>query len=127
MAEREQHDVGLVIARLLLGALFLVTAYYKFDDPDGVARFLTDAGFPAANAFTWGAALLELVGGAALIVGVFPGPFALVLALYLVPTTLLFHRDLDQDWQITNLIKNTGVIGGLLAIWATRGGRIRLK
>ena len=126
MAEREQHDIGLVIARLLLGSLFIVMGYYKFGDITGVAEFLTSQGLPAPTAMAWLAAIVEMGGGIALILGVFPGPVALVLALYLIPATLKFHGDIEVDAQVTHLIKNTGIIGGLIAVWASRGGKIRL-
>ena len=51
---------------------------------------------------------------------------ALLLALYLIPSTLKFHGDIEVDAQITHLIKNTGIIGGLIAVWASRGGKLRL-
>ena len=127
MAEREQHDVGLVIARLLMGSLFLITGYYKFTDIGGLTTWLTDAGLPMGSALAWAAAVAEVIGGLALIVGVWPGPIALVLALYLVPATIMFHGDLEVSAQVTHLIKNVAIIGGLIGIWASRGGRIKLR
>ena len=126
MAEREQHDIGLVIARLLLGSLFVVMGYFKFGDIPGVAAWLTEWGLPAGTALAWVAAIIEMGGGIALILGVFPGPVALLLALYLIPATLKVHSDVSVDSQVTQLIKNTGIIGGLTAIWSCRGGKIRL-
>lgn len=126
MAEREQHDIGLVIARLLLGALFIVMGFYKFGDIDGLAAWLAGQGLPAPTALAWFSAVAEMGGGIALVIGVFPGPVALLLALYLIPATLKFHGDIEVDAQVTHLIKNTGIIGGLLAIWSCRGGKIRL-
>jgi len=124
--EREQHDIGLVIARLLLGAMFIVMGYYKLGDIEGVAKFLTDAGLPAGTALAWLAVVVEMAGGIALVIGVWPGRVALVLALYLIPATLKFHGQFEVGAQVTHLLKNTGIIGGLLAIWASRGGKIRL-
>ena len=80
----------------------------------------------APTVFAWIAAIIETVGGLALIVGIFPGRVALLLALYLVPATLKFHGDIEVDAQVTHLIKNTGIIGGLIAVWASRGGKLRL-
>ena len=51
--EREQHDVGLVLARLLLGGLFIVMGYYKFGDITGVAEFLASQNLPAPTALAW--------------------------------------------------------------------------
>jgi putative oxidoreductase len=127
MPEREQHDVGLVIARLLMGSLFVITGYYKFADIEGLATWLAGADMPMSNALAWLAAFGEVAGGLALIVGIWPGPVALVLALYLVPATIMFHGQLDVSAQVTHLIKNIAIIGGLIGIWASRGGKIKLK
>ena len=126
MAERDRHEVGLVAARLLMGALFVVMGYYKIGDIAGVAEWLAEWGLPGGTALAWAVAVVEMGGGIALAIGIWPGPVALLLALYLVPATLWFHRDVDVDAQVTHLIKNTGIIGGLLAIWSCRGGRMRL-
>jgi len=126
MPDREQHDIGLVVARVLLAIVFIVMGCYKFGDIAGVSEWLAREGLPASTALAWLAAFVEVLGGLALAIGVFPGRVALGLALYLIPLTLMFHGHLDVDWQVTHLIKNTGIIGGLIAVWASRGGKIRL-
>ncbi len=126
MADRETNDVGLLLARVLLGAVFVATGVYKLRDVAGLAADLEAWNFPLTHATAWAVALFETLGGLALIVGLRGGWVALALALYLVPATLIFHTDFDNVGQVTHLIKNAGLIGGLLGVWATRGGRLRL-
>jgi len=124
--QREQHDTGLLVARVLLGVLFIVMGVYKLSGIDELATWLGTQNVPLPTAAAWFAAIVETAGGIALAVGIFPGRVALLLALYLIPATLKFHGDINVDAQITHLIKNTGIIGGLIALWASRGGRLRL-
>lgn len=124
--QREQHDTGLLVARVLLGVLFIVMGIYKLSDVEGLATWLGKQDLPVPTLLAWFSAIVETAGGLALAVGIFPGRVALLLALYLIPATLKFHGDIEVDAQITHLIKNTGIIGGLIALWASRGGKLRL-
>lgn len=60
---------GLLLLRLLLGAIFLRTGWGKFQHLDKVAAFFASLGIPAAKIQAPFVACIELVGGAALILG----------------------------------------------------------
>jgi putative oxidoreductase len=69
--------------RGVLGALFVVLGYMKLAEP-GLARtaeIMGSVGLAPGIAWAWVAGLIELVGGAALILGVLTRWAALVLAL----------------------------------------------
>jgi putative oxidoreductase len=55
----------------------------------------------------------------------------LILALYLVPVTLLCHNfwayhGMDQQMQMINFLKNLAILGGLLALASEGAGPISL-
>jgi uncharacterized membrane protein YphA (DoxX/SURF4 family) len=68
-----------------------------------------------------------VVAGAALAAGVAPRAAAGALVASLVPTTLAGHRFWDQEdargraMQLTQFLKNLGLIGGLLCTMADDG------
>ena len=65
-------------------------------------------------------AAVKVVAGSLFALGKFPRLTALVLAVSIVPTTLAGHRFWEHDdptekfGQISNFLKNTGLLGGLL-------------
>jgi putative oxidoreductase len=65
------RDLALLVTRVAVGAVFLAHGWQKLftNGIDGTAAFFDQAGVPAATASAWFAALVELAGGAALIVG----------------------------------------------------------
>jgi putative oxidoreductase len=72
-------DAGLLFARLALGVVFLAFGYAKLFTMgiDNVAQFVMAAnGIPAPVLSAWVVALVEFVGGIAIILGLFARYFA---------------------------------------------------
>ncbi|MDH6228784.1 DoxX family protein [Streptomyces sp. MJP52] len=65
------RDLALLVTRVAVGAVFLAHGWQKLftNGIDGTAAFFDQAGVPAATASAWFAAVVELAGGAALILG----------------------------------------------------------
>ncbi|WP_277211417.1 DoxX family protein [Isoptericola croceus] len=65
------RDIALLVARAAIGIVFVAHGWQKLftQGIDGTAAFFDQMGIPAAVAAAWFAALVELVGGAALILG----------------------------------------------------------
>ncbi|WP_166020253.1 DoxX family protein [Streptomyces chilikensis] len=65
------RDLALLVTRVAVGAVFLAHGWQKLftNGIDGSAAFFDQAGVPAATASAWFAAVVELAGGAALILG----------------------------------------------------------
>jgi putative oxidoreductase len=65
------------------------------------------------------ALVIELVGGLAILLGLFTRFTAWILFLYLIPTTFLFHnfwalQGMDQIDNMIHFEKNLAIMGGLL-------------
>lgn len=65
------RDLALLVARAAIGIVFFVHGWQKLftQGIDGTAGFFEQMGIPAAGVAAWFAALVELVGGAALVLG----------------------------------------------------------
>jgi len=74
-----------------------------------------------------GAALLELVGGLALVVGFRTRLVAIALAAFSVVAAVLFHSALGDQNQFIHFFKNVAMAGGLLQVAAFGPGRFALS
>ncbi len=103
-----------LIGRLLIALLFVGGAVQKVTDPAPVMQMITSIGLPGS--LVWPVAAFDLIAAVALVFGPFAGAWALVLALYCLFTSW-FHWQLRADpWQVTIMVKNWAIAGGLFTI-----------
>lgn len=108
---------GDTAGRWLLAGLFVGGTVQKLVDPAAAQGLL--AGFGLPGWLIWPAAAASAVGGMALILGLWLGPVALMLAAYCVVTSI-FHLIPDDPWQMSIFVKNWAIAGGLLVLASTR-------
>jgi putative oxidoreductase len=87
------RDIALLLARIGLGTVFLAHGWQKLDTNgiDGTAAFFDSVGVPLPTVAAWFSALVETVGGAALILGVAVPLVALLLVLDMLGAFLFVH------------------------------------
>jgi putative oxidoreductase len=120
-------DINLLVGRLLLVALYLVSATGKWDDLLGLAATLDGQGFPAPMVLAVIAATAELGGALAVALGFRTRSAALGLIAYTVLATLTFHafwqlQAPEAQAQSIQFLKNLGLIGGFLLLSAVGPG-----
>ena len=113
--------------RFLLSVIFLLSGIHKLMDWSGTADYMASYGMTAVPFFLTAAVVVELVGGAALLFGYYTRLAALVLFLYLIPVTYIFHhfwglQGHAQQEQMINFLKNLAIMGGLLEFCAVGAG-----
>ncbi len=116
-----------VVARTLLALMFVLAGFSKFSDLSGTAGYIASGGLPLPGVVAFLTATLEVVGGIALIVGYQARIVALVLALFTIVASLLFHNfwamPADQQYlQQLMFMKNMSVAGGLLMVFVLGAG-----
>lgn len=109
------------VGRAALGVLFFVSGLLKIGGYAGVAGYMSSMGLPFASILLAGVIALEVGGGLLLITGWQARWAALALALFLIPTTLVFHAFWAADAahyqdQLTNFLKNLSIFGGMLLL-----------
>ena len=109
-------------------AIFVWSGFGKLVAIDGTALSIASKGLPVPQVLAVSAALVEIVAGIMVAVGFKTRWAALALIAFAAAATYLFH----DFWNMTgsartqNLIqfyKNLSVVGALLMIVATGGGR----
>ncbi len=108
------------IARVLLCLVFVHAVIGKLTGFSGVAGMIAGRGIPLAPVLLAAAVALMAVGSVLVISGYRARLGAILLLLFLVPTTLLFHNDVADPQERIALFKNLSIMGGLLLV-ADRG------
>ena len=109
-----------VFGRIFISALFLVEAVRKFFNPDISIIYMSDHGVP--EFLFYPSIAFEIILPLFLIVGYKTKIAGALLALFVLTVTLIFHTHhiIDDGMQLTVLLKNFAIIGGLLVIIANK-------
>lgn len=117
-------DVLNLTGRVLIALLFLGGAVQKLGDAAPVQAMLAGIGLPGW--LIWPVAGFNLVAAVGLVIGPRVRVWALLLAGYCLLTSY-FHWQLRADpWQVTIMVKNWSIAGGLLILAAQGPGRFAL-
>jgi putative oxidoreductase len=122
-------DAWALVGRVLLGWLFFINAWPRLTGgTGGFAGYLKTLGVPSPELMAWVATIVEIVAGAALILGVATRYAALAAVIYTAITILLAHRYWEypaaqQMGQYFNFLKNLAIMGGLMLVFVTGAGR----
>jgi putative oxidoreductase len=129
-AARSRNGV-IFIARVALMALFVIFGWQKLTAFGATTDYFSHTGLPLPTLAAAFAIAVELLCGLALIAGFVTRPVAIFLALYTLATAFIGHpywtmTGVDQYEAMTNFYKNVSIIGGLLLLYATGGGKYSL-
>ena len=104
------------IGRLLISALFLISAYNKILSIDGTMSWMGGYGIPGFLLYpTIG---LEIIFPLFIIIGYNARISAALLAIFCLATAFIFHFDFTDQMQTIAFLKNIGLAGGFLFILA---------
>ena len=104
------------IARLLISALFLISAYNKIFSIDGTMSWMEGFGIPGLLLYPTIA--LEIILPLFIIIGYQARLSAGLLAVFCIATAFIFHYDFVDQMQTIAFLKNLGLAGGFLFIVA---------
>lgn len=110
-------------ARILTGGVFAYMGLFKILNWGVTAGWMAMKGFPPSliPLLLVGAILIELGGGLAIMLGFRIKLVSVGLALFLIPTNLIFHNfwALPPEMQASeqlSFLQNIAIMGGLLAL-----------
>ena len=105
-----------LIGRILISALFLISAYNKIFSFDGSMSWMEGFGVPGFLLYP--AIALEIVLPLLIIIGYKARVAASLLALFCLSTAFIFHLNFADPMQKISFLKNIGLAGGFLFIVA---------
>lgn len=111
-------NILVLVGRILISVIFITSGYAKLTSIGGTAGYFGGLGLPAPMVTAWVVALLEFVGGLAILVGFKTRIAALLLALFCAGSALIAHFDFADQMQSIQFMKNLAIAGGLLVLAA---------
>ena len=117
------HIVELV-GRIFLSALFLIEGVGKLFTKELVVMYMEDYGVPGILFIP--AVIVEILFPLLLIVGYKTRLAALVLALFTLTVTIIFHTDFDDGMQLISFFKNLAITGGFMIVIAYGSNKFSL-
>jgi len=125
----ERKDWAALLGRILLALTFVTSGFGKLMAFAGTVGTIAGKGVPLPEVAAALTILIELGGGLAIIAGWKTRWWALLIALFIVVITPIFHNYWampDPQKMMTNQImfwKNVSMIGGFLVLFAFGPGR----
>ena len=105
-----------LVGRILISALFLISAYDKIYSIDGSMSWMEGFGIPGFLLYP--AIVLEIILPFCIIIGYQARISAGLLAIFCLATAFIFHLDFVDPMQKISFLKNVGLAGGFLFILA---------
>jgi putative oxidoreductase len=121
------NNVLLLLGRILIAIIFIVSGFGKLTNIGGTAGYFGSLGLPMPVLTAWVVALLEFVGGLAVLVGFQTRLAALALGLFTLAATFIAHFNFSDQMQTIMFMKNLAIVGGFLAFVAYGPGKLSIE
>ena len=123
------YDSVILLSRVFLSLPFLYSGIDKCWRWDAAQREVAASGLPWPTLLHLVTVVVQLGGGLSLLLGIEARLGALLLSLFLLPVTLLYHPFWKRSGagfvaEADHFLSNLAIIGGLLVIVALGGGPI---
>ncbi len=112
----------LLLARILLAAIFILAGFAKLTDISGTAGYFGMYNLPAPTVVAVIVGLVELVGGLAILIGFQTRLASWGLAIFCVATALVAHMNWAEMAEMISFQKNLAIAGGFLALSVAGAG-----
>jgi len=123
MISEKKKDALKLLGRVLLSTIFILAGYGKIVGFGGTVAYAAAFNVPFPEVAIILAIVFELLGGLMLLVGFQTRWTALALAVFTLLVSGVFHANFAEQTEVTMLLKNLAIAGGLLYVKAGGAGR----
>lgn len=113
-------------ARICLCIIFIKSGIGKILGFAGTASMMAGQGLPIPEVLLFFTVAFQLLGGLSLLFGYKVKIGAILLILFLIPATLVFHNPIIDPSEVNSFLKNIGLIGGLLMVIYAGSGALSI-
>ena len=120
------RGVGALLGRIMMAYIFVSAGIEKIGGPAATMKFMASGGLPRSlvpELFVL-SIVVELLGGLMLAAGWHAELASLIMFLFMIPVTIVFHVSTGQtvEWE-----KNVAIMGGLLMVAVLGPGGLSLR
>ena len=115
-----------LLGRAFLAAIFLNSGVGHIFGFAGLTKMMSERGLPVAPLLLAGSIFCLLVGGLSILFGFKARWGAILLILFLIPTTFVFHNPVADPKELNSFLKNFGLIGAMLLIYYYGSGPVSI-
>src|SRR5262249_38084674 len=129
---RMTRGILAVLGRLMLAAIFLLSAVGKLGNFNGTAGMMEHKGVPSAQIILVGATAFEGAGSLSIVLGCRPRIGAILVLVLLILATYYFHDfwriddPKEKQDQMIQFLKNLAIMGAMVLIIANGTGPMSL-
>lgn len=122
-----------LIGRILFSAIFISSGFSQFLKLNEMSQYTASMGVPLPTVATIVAAIMILLGGLSILLGYKVKIGALLLVVFLIPATIIFHAfwgiedAMQSQMQTIMFMKNIAIIGGALMFYYFGSGPISIE
>lgn len=113
-------------ARICLCLIFFKAGISHIIGFSNTAQMMGNNGLPIPHILLFFTVIFQLLGAIYLLLGYQVKIGSILLIIFLIPATLVFHNPLVDSAEINSFLKNIGLIGGLLMIIYSGAGAVSL-
>lgn len=113
-------------ARICLSLIFIKAGISHILGFSDTVSMMAQQGLPLPSLLLIGTIVFQLLGSISLLLGYKVRIGSILLIIFLIPTTLIFHNFLANPNEVNDFLKNIGLIGGLLMVIYAGAGAISL-
>ncbi len=115
-----------LFGRICLCLIFFYGSFGNFSDFAATQERMAEMGLPFPALLLAGNVIFQIVGAISLLLGFKVQWGAIILIVFLIPTTLVFHPFWTDGSEVIPFLKNLGLIGGLLLLTQTGAGAVSI-
>lgn len=113
-------------ARICLSLIFLKAGISHITGFSGFVELIASSGLPLAPLLAIATIVFQLLGALSLLLGYQTKIGSILLILFLIPASFMFHSPFDPE-QLNAFLKNIGLIGGLLMVIYAGSGALSVE
>jgi putative oxidoreductase len=113
-------------ARICLSLIFFKAGISHILGFGETVQMMTNQGLPLANLLLAGTVVFQLLGAVSLLLGYKIKVGSILLIIFLIPASLVFHNFIADPSQLNDFLKNIGLIGGLLMLIYAGSGALSI-
>ena len=127
-------NATLLLGRILMSAIFILAGFMKLTTAAATQDMFAKMGLPMPMVVCIVSVVIELIGGLAILLGLWTKPVAIIMGLWCIVTALVAHTHFADQNMMIHFMKNLAMAGGFTYIavfgagaWSIDSWRARPK